>query len=227
MISAWHAIPGMLQCIFLQHWKCWTAFGPRSLSIAHYTRYSDLQHMLTQLAWCWWEMIQMMQELKRRINVIKAGATKPHPGTPKPPHKQPPSATKVWTCWDWSCWFRMIHQTNQDWVELGRTPCNAGRPNFYRFFYVQSISKLSSGRIVGYRSCKDYLDMTGPCIHVRETHKLDSSPFVTFAWNESHFVQAPASLVQIFQYSFSVSALSHKLSLLCSSVASSYCCLCI
>ena len=38
--------------------------------------------------------------------------------------------------------------------------------------------------LIGYGSRKDYLDMRGICIPVRETHKLDSSPCVPFAESE-------------------------------------------
>ena len=73
--------------------------------------------------------------------------------------------------------------------------------------------------LIGYGSRKDYLDMRGICIPVRETHKLDSSPCVPFAESE---ISRTLSKRQL-QYS-SVSALvSHNLSLSCSFSRSSRC----
>lgn len=68
-----------------------------------------------------------------------------------------------------------------------------------RLDFISIVSFLFKA-IIGYRSRKDYLDMTGPCIAVREIHKLDSSPFVTFAGNE---ISRTSSKRQL-HYSFSI-----------------------
>lgn len=95
--------------------------------------------------------------------------------------------------------LRLIILIPNDFLKQIKPELNYFKLIVMRLDFISIISFLFKA-IIGYRSRKDYLDMTGPCIAVREIHKLDSSPFVTFAGNE---ISRTLSKRQL-HYSFSI-----------------------